>query len=207
MAFIWKRLGSTCRSAAGPRPAARRSAPSPALAAPAMEFKSEAIVQPDEVIRYVHPSSAPVLQPPPDGAHVGGPGHRDVTLLAPPRSPERHKPEGAAWVDLRARPRRHRRTFFRADDAARLGVDPPVAAASSTPSTPGAARGALQDGVAFQDNPRTGDCRICGPRRPCWVWRPSPARGGAALLLAHSLAMSAGGSPWSTWGDEVGHSR
>ncbi|MCY6798723.1 hypothetical protein OYA92_24730, partial [Escherichia coli] len=55
VAFIWKQLGSTCESQPQVHDLLRAFRAVAALAAPAVEFKSEAIVHPDEVIRYVHP--------------------------------------------------------------------------------------------------------------------------------------------------------
>ena len=55
VAFIWKRLGTDCENQPEAHTIIRAFNALARIAAPAMLFKSEAIVHPNEVIRYVHP--------------------------------------------------------------------------------------------------------------------------------------------------------
>ena len=64
--------------------------------------------------------------------------------------------------------------------------------------------GSFARGVPFQDNPRTGDCRISGTTASL-AGLESGQRGALErVLLAYSIAMSTGGIPLIYLGDEVG---
>jgi amylosucrase len=58
--------------------------------------------------------------------------------------------------------------------------------------------------VPFQDNPKTGDCRISGTTASLCGMEVDPAEAVERILLAHSVAFSTGGIPLLYLGDEVG---
>ena len=55
VAFIWKRLGTDCENQPEAHTIIRAFNAIAQIVAPAVIFKSEAIVHPDEVIKYIHP--------------------------------------------------------------------------------------------------------------------------------------------------------
>ena len=64
--------------------------------------------------------------------------------------------------------------------------------------------GSFARGVPFQDNPRTGDCRISGTTASLCGLEDGSAAAVDRILLAHSVAFSTGGIPLLYLGDEVG---
>jgi amylosucrase len=64
--------------------------------------------------------------------------------------------------------------------------------------------GSFARGVPFQDNPRTGDCRISGTTASLCGLEDDPGHAVGRILLAHSVAFSTGGIPLLYLGDEVG---
>lgn len=204
VAFIWKQLGSTCESQPQVHDLLRAFRAVAALAAPAVEFKSEAIVHPDEVIRYVHPEQCALSYNPLQMALTWEAlATRDVTLLSAALAERHETPEGTAWVNY-VRGHDDIGWTFSDDDAARLGVDPAGHRRFLNAFYTGRHPGSFADGVAFQDNPRTGDCRICGTTASLLGLEAEPGAAVDRILLAHSLAMSTGGVPLVYLGDEVG---
>jgi len=64
--------------------------------------------------------------------------------------------------------------------------------------------GSFARGVPFQDNPRTGDCRISGTTASLSGLEAGHPGGLERILLTYSIAMSTGGIPLIYLGDEVG---
>jgi amylosucrase len=64
--------------------------------------------------------------------------------------------------------------------------------------------GSFARGVPFQDNPKTGDCRISGTTASLAGLESGQAWAVERILLAYSLAFSTGGIPLIYLGDEVG---
>lgn len=64
--------------------------------------------------------------------------------------------------------------------------------------------GSFARGVPFQDNPRTGDCRISGTTASLAGLESGQEGALERILLAYSIAMSTGGIPLLYLGDEVG---
>ena len=204
VAFIWKQLGTTCESQPQVHDLLRAFRAVAALAAPAVEFKSEAIVHPDEVIRYVHPEQCALSYNPLQMALTWEAlATRDVTLLSAALAERHETPEGTAWVNY-VRGHDDIGWTFSDDDAARLGVDPSGHRRFLNAFYTGRHPGSFADGVAFQDNTRTGDCRICGTTASLLGLEAEPGAAVDRILLAHSLAMSTGGVPLVYLGDEVG---
>jgi amylosucrase len=64
--------------------------------------------------------------------------------------------------------------------------------------------GSFARGVPFQDNPKTGDCRISGTTASLAGLESGEQGAMERILLAYSIAMSTGGIPLIYLGDEVG---
>ncbi|MDO4917923.1 alpha-amylase family protein [Kocuria sp.] len=204
VAFIWKQLGTSCESQPPVHDLLRAFKAVAALAAPAVEFKSEAIVHPDEVARYIHPEQCALSYNPLQMALTWeAMATRDVTLLSAALAERHTTPEATAWVNY-VRGHDDIGWTFSDDDAARLGIDPAGHRRFLNAFYTGRHPGSFAHGVAFQDNPRTGDCRICGTTASLLGLESEPGPAVDRILLAHSLAMSTGGLPLLYLGDEVG---
>jgi amylosucrase len=64
--------------------------------------------------------------------------------------------------------------------------------------------GSFARGVPFQDNPKTGDCRISGTTASLAGLESGEHGAVERILLGHSIVMSTGGIPLIFLGDEVG---
>jgi amylosucrase len=112
-------------------------------------------------------------------------------------------PRGCAWVNY-VRSHDDIGWTFSDEDAAELGIDGFSHRRFLNAFFVNRHPGSFARGVPFQDNPRTGDCRISGTTASL---AGLESGGGGALeriLLAYSIAMSTGGIPLIYLGDEVG---
>ena len=204
VAFLWKQLGTTCESLPQAHWIVQILNRVCRIAAPATIFKSEAIVHPDEVVQYVHPDECQISYNPLQMALTWEAlATRKATLLDDALAERHELPAGTAWVNY-VRSHDDIGWTFSDDDAARLGVDPAGHRRFLNAFYTGRHPGSFADGVAFQDNPRTGDCRICGTTASLLGLEAEPGAAVDRILLAHSLAMSTGGVPLVYLGDEVG---
>ena len=122
VAFIWKQLGTSCENLPEAHLIIQAFNAIARIAAPALLFKSEAIVHPDDVISYVEPRRVPdFLQPPADGAAMGSTGdaRRQAAFLFVGETPSLTRRHGVGQLSALAR--RHRLDLRRRRRA--LGLD------------------------------------------------------------------------------------
>jgi amylosucrase len=82
LAFTWKEMGTVCESLPKAHTLVQAFNALLRIAAPSLLFKSEAIVHPDEVARYISSKRVPaLLQPAADGAALEFAGHARGALL------------------------------------------------------------------------------------------------------------------------------
>lgn len=204
VAFIWKQLGTSCESQPQVHDLLRAFNAMIKLAAPAVEFKSEAIVHPDEVIRYIHTDQCALSYNPLQMALTWeASATRKVALLRQALDERHRTPDGTAWVNY-VRGHDDIGWTFSDEDAAQCGVNGHDHRRFLNAFYTGRFRGSFAEGVAFQDNPRTGDCRICGTTASLMGLETEPGPAVDRILLAYSLTMSTGGVPLIYLGDEVG---
>ena len=184
-AFIWKQLGTAARTGRRRtrRPGVQRAAD---IAAPPLLFKSEAIVHPDEVVRYISPGECQLSYNPLLMAllwEAWPPARRGCMRLA------RHRfriPEGSAWVNY-LRCHDDIGWTFDDEDARELGIDGSTTATSSTPSTPAASPASFARGLPFQENPAP--ATAASPARwPRWPGSSRRSRGRPAEIELPSAA-------------------
>lgn len=204
VAFIWKQLGTTCESLPEAHTLIRAFNAVCRLAAPSLMFKSEAIVHPDEVIQYIDPAECQLSYNPLQMALVWESlATRSVALLSQALDRRHNLPEGTAWVNY-VRSHDDIGWTFSDEDAAELGIDGAGHRRFLNAFYVNRFDGSFARGVPFQDNPRTGDCRISGTTASlCGLEQDSPGAIGR-IHLAHSIVMSTGGIPLLYLGDEVG---
>jgi amylosucrase len=204
VAFIWKRLGTPCESLPEAHLLIQAFNAALRIAAPAVLFKSEAIVHPDEVIQYISPDECQISYNPLQMALLWSSlATRDARLLQQALDRRHALPEGTAWVNY-VRSHDDIGWTFADEDAAELGIDGFAHRRFLNQFYVNRFPGSFARGVPFQDNPKTGDCRIAGTTASLAGLEADDAGAVDRILLAHSVILSTGGLPLLYLGDEVG---
>jgi amylosucrase len=204
VAFIWKQLGTTCESLPEAHLLLQAFNAVCRLAAPSLLFKSEAIVHPDEVVQYIDRNECQLSYNPLQMALIWNSlATRDASLLAQALERRHGIPEGTAWVNY-VRSHDDIGWTFSDEDAAELGIDGSDHRRFLNAFFVDRFPGSFARGVPFQDNPRTGDCRISGTTASLAGLEAGDGAAVARILLAHSIILSTGGIPLLYLGDEVG---
>ncbi|PWD50620.1 amylosucrase [Serinibacter arcticus] len=204
VAFIWKRLGTTCESLPEAHLLLQAFNAVLRMAAPSLLFKSEAIVHPDEVVTYISEEECQISYNPLQMALTWEAlATRDASLLNQALERRHGLPAGTAWVNY-VRSHDDIGWTFADEDAAELGIDGYPHRRFLNDFYVDRVPGSFARGVPFQDNPRTGDCRIAGTTASLAGVEAGDRGGVDRVLLAHALALSTGGIPLLYLGDEVG---
>ncbi len=204
VAFIWKRLGTTCESLPEAHLLLQAFNQVLALGAPSVLFKSEAIVHPDEVITYISPGECQLSYNPLQMA-LGWEAlaTRDGGLLQKALDERHALPAGTAWVNY-VRSHDDIGWTFADEDAATLGIDGYSHRRFLNDFYVGRFPGTFSRGVPFQENPKTGDARVTGTTASLAGVEAGDPGGEDRVILAHALALSIGGIPLLYLGDELG---
>jgi amylosucrase len=204
VAFVWKQLGTPCENLPEAHTLLRAFNAVCRLGAPSLLFKSEAIVHPDEVALYIDPAECQLSYNPLQMALIWESlATRDVSLLAQALERRHRLPEGTSWVNY-VRSHDDIGWTFADEDAAELGINGFDHRRFLNAFYVNRFPGSFARGVPFQDNPRTGDCRISGTTASLCGLEDDPEQAVGRILLAHSVAFSTGGVPLLYLGDEVG---
>jgi amylosucrase len=204
VAFIWKQLGTTCESLPEAHLLLQAFNAVCRLAAPSLLFKSEAIVHPDEVVQYIDPGECQLSYNPLQMALIWNSlATREVSLLAQALERRHDIPDGTAWVNY-VRSHDDIGWTFSDEDAAELGINGHDHRRFLNAFFVNRFPDSFARGVPFQDNPRTGDCRISGTTASLAGLEAGDGAAVARILLAHSIILSTGGIPLLYLGDEVG---
>lgn len=212
VAFIWKEMGTTCET----RPTAMKLIEAfnltARISAPSLLFKSEAIVHPDQVVQFISPercqlSYNPLLM----ALSWEALATRDTKLLALSMATRFALPEHTAWVNY-TRCHDDIGWTFSDEDAWSVGIDPQGHRAFLNQFYTGRFPGSFASGLPFQENPKTGDCRISGMMASlCGVEKAIGAQDERELSLAigrmtvlFGVALTIGGIPLLYLGDELG---
>lgn len=211
VAFIWKQMGTTCENL--PQAHALIAAYNTLLriAAPAVIFKSEAIVHPDEVAKYIgrecqisyHPTLMVLLWE--------ALATRKVALLRHTMAKRFALPAGTAWVNY-IRVHDDIGWSFADEDAAELYINGYNHRSFLNSFYTGRFAGSLARGLPFNYNPRTGDMRISGTAASLIGLESAIADADPdaielairRLLLIQGLTIAAGGIPLLYLNDELG---
>ncbi|MGY3568240.1 amylosucrase [Sinomonas sp. RB5] len=204
VAFIWKQLGTSCENLPEAHTLLRAFNAVCRIAAPSLLFKSEAIVHPDDVVKYIDPTECQISYNPLQMALLWDAlATRDVSLLAQALHRRHNLPEGTAWVNY-VRSHDDIGWTFADEDAAELGISGFDHRRFLNAFYVNRFPGSFARGVPFQDNPKTGDCRISGTTASLCGLEDGSAEAVRRVLLAHSVPFSTGGIPLIFLGDEVG---
>jgi amylosucrase len=211
VAFIWKRMGTTCENQPEAHLVIQAYNALARIAAPALHFKSEAIVHPDEVVKYISMGESQLSYNPLLMALCWEAlATRDVKLLALSLRTRWKIADGCAWVNY-LRCHDDIGWTFDDDDARQVGIDPYGHRRFLNAFYTGEFSGSFARGVPFQANPETGDSRVSGTLASLAGLEQGIQEHNAILidlairriLLLHSVILSVGGIPLLYSGDEV----
>ncbi|MGD8569645.1 MAG: amylosucrase [Gammaproteobacteria bacterium] len=162
VAFIWKRLGTNSQNLPEAHWIIQAFNAAVRMAAPAMLFKSEAIVHPDEVSKYISLEECELSYNPQLMALLWEAlATRDTRVL---QHAMRHRyiiPEGCVWVNY-VRCHDDIGWAFADDDVAANGFDPREHRRFLTKFYTGKFEGSFSCGAPFQEDPSTGEARVSG---------------------------------------------
>lgn len=212
VAFIWKEMGTACET----RPTAMKLIEAfnltARIAAPSLLFKSEAIVHPDQVVQFISPercqlSYNPLLM----ALSWEALATRDTKLLALSMATRFALPDHTAWINY-TRCHDDIGWTFSDEDAWSVGINPQGHRAFLNRFYTGRFPGSFASGLPFQENPKTGDCRISGMMASlCGLEKAVAAQDDHEIQLAigrmtvlFGVMMTIGGIPLLYLGDELG---
>ncbi|HEY3344346.1 MAG TPA: alpha-amylase family glycosyl hydrolase, partial [Anaerolineaceae bacterium] len=212
VAFIWKQLGTSCENLPEAHRLIQAFNAAARIAAPLLQFKSEAIVHPDEVARYIRADECQISYNPLMMALLWEAlATRDVRLLSASLRDRFHVPAGCAWVNY-VRSHDDIGWTFSDEDALKLDIHGFSHRQFLNAFYTGRFPGSFARGLPFQENPQTGDCRISGTCASlAGLEKALNEETGAEtalavrrILLIHAIILTAGGIPLIYLGDELG---
>ncbi|MDE2145316.1 MAG: alpha-amylase family protein [Burkholderiales bacterium] len=204
VAFVWKRLGTSCENLPEAHALIRAYNALARIAAPGLVFKSEAIVHPDDVVRYISPAECQVAYNPLQMALLWNSlATREVNLLQQALEERNALPDGTAWVNY-VRSHDDIGWTFADEDAMRLGIRGFDHRQFLNRFYVNRFPGSFARGVPFQDNPATGDCRISGTCASLCGLEQGDALAVERIVLLYGVMLATSGIPLIYLGDEVG---
>ena len=212
VAFIWKQLGTSCENLPEAHTLIQAFNAVAQITSPALIFKSEAIVHPDDVVKYISPNECQLSYNPLLMALLWNSLATRKTDLLSQALGTRFKihPE-TAWVNY-VRVHDDIGWTFSDEDAAQFGINGNDHRRFLNEFYRGRVGGSFARGLPFQENPFTGDCRISGTCASLAGLEKALHEEGAnevelairRILLIHGVILTVGGIPLIYLGDEVG---
>lgn len=211
LAFVWKEAGTPCENLPQAHSLIQAFNAAARIAAPGLLFKSEAIVHPDDVVRYISTDECQLSYNPLTMAMLWNTlATRDVTLMTRSLQARFPIPPDTAWVNYI---RGHDDIGWTFDDtiAWSLGTDPDHHRRFLNQFYTGQFPGSFARGVPFQENKTTGDCRVAGQLASLAGLEQAlndqdageVQRSINRIMLMHALILSIGGVPLLYLGDEL----
>lgn len=212
VAFLWKQKGTTCQNLPEAHKIIQAFNSVAKVVAPAMVFKSEAIVHPDEVARYIHPQECELSYNPLLMAllweSLATSKTSFLTLSLKRRFPI---PAGCAWVNY-IRCHDDIGWTFSDEDASELHINPHDHRRFLNDFYSNRFKNSFAVGLTFQENPMTGDARICGTTASlCGLEKALEKKDTdlidlaiQRILLLHGVIATIGGIPMIYLGDALG---
>ena len=212
LAFTWKEMGTNCENLPKAHTLVRAFNAVLRIAAPGLLFKSEAIVHPDEVARYISTQECQLSYNPLLMALLWNSlATREVRLLRHSLGYRFAIPDDCAWVNY-IRCHDDIGWTFDDGDASALGINGYDHRRFLNSFYTGRFPGSFARGLPFQENPRTGDARISGTQASLAGLEAALRSGNPGeidlavrrILLLNSIVLSVGGIPLIYLGDEIG---
>ncbi len=212
VAFVWKQMGTSCENLPQVHTIIRALNALMRMAAPALIFKSEAIVHPSDVASYIDFDESPISYNPTLMALLWESlATRQVRLLCKSMQRRFVLPANCSWVNY-VRCHDDIGWTFANEDAAEIGINGFDHRQFLNTYYTGRFPGSFARGVPFNYNPQTLDMRISGMGASLAGLEQALDAGDETLRelalrrieLIHSVILSAGGIPLIYLGDEVG---
>ncbi len=210
--FIWKEMGTNCENLPEAHILVQAFNIASRIAAPGLLFKSEAIVHPDEVVKYVSRDECKISYNPTLMALLWESlATRRVNLLTQSLSHRHHLPPGTTWVNY-LRCHDDIGWTFDDEDARKVGINAYDHRQFLNRFYTGQFPGSFARGVPFQQNALTGDMRISGTMASLAGLEQAIDLNNPELIemairrinLLNSIALSIGGIPLIYLGEEWG---
>ncbi len=210
--FLWKQKGTNCENLPKAHLLIQAFNAIARIAAPALVFKSEAIVAPDEIKRYVSDQECHLSYNPPLMVQLWNSiATRDSRLLSHALPRRFDLPKGCSWVNYI---RCHDDIGWGFDDREmwEIGMNPHDHRWFLNRFFAGSENGSFSRGRFFQHNPTSGDARICGTAASLCGLEQAIEHNDEHLiemairriLLLHGIIFTVGGIPIMYLGDEIG---
>jgi len=212
VAFIWKKMGTNCENLPEAHRLIQAFNAVARIAAPALLFKSEAIVHPDEVVKYIHPDECQLSYNPLQMALLWNSlATRKVRLLSQALRRRNKVPDGCAWINY-IRVHDDIGWTFSDEDAALLNINAYDHRQFLNMFYTGRFPGSFARGLSFQENSITGDARISGTAASLAglekaIKEETTCEVDLAvrrIFLLHGITLTTNGIPLIYLGDEVG---
>lgn len=209
--FIWKETGTGCENLPKAHVLIQAFRSVVGICAPSVSFLSEAIVHPDEVIKYISADECELSYNPLLMALSWESLATRKTGLLYASIPRRFAiPEDCCWLNY-VRCHDDIGWTFCDEDAARLGINGFDHRGFLNDFYTGTFPGSFARGMKFQENPETGDTRIAGTCASLAGLETALEEENEELmdlavgriLLLYSVAFSVGGIPLIYLGDEL----
>ena len=212
VAFTWKKLGTNCENLPEAHLLIQAYNAIARIAAPAMIFKSEAIVHPDEVVKYIDPGECQISYNPLLMALLWNSlATREVNLLEDALRKRFTIDHHCAWVNY-VRCHDDIGWTFSDEDASMLGINGFDHRKFLNDFYTGRFEGSFARGLPFQNNPKTGDIRISGTCASLAGLEKAQKEETSVevelailrILLIHAIILTIGGIPLIYLNDEIG---
>ncbi|KAA3662055.1 MAG: amylosucrase [Calditrichaeota bacterium] len=212
VAFLWKEMGTDCLNLPQAHWLIQAFNAVACIAAPAVAFKSEAIVHPDEVRKYIDVHECPLSYNPQLMALLWDAlATRDVRALNHAMKNGFAIPDNCAWVNY-IRCHDDIGWAFSNADIEKAGFDANKHREFLTKFYTGKFEGSFARGLPFQENKITGDARVSGMCASlCGLETALEEKDEketelsiAKIILMHGVIITMGGIPLIYLGDEIG---
>lgn len=210
--FIWKQLGTNCENLPQAHTLIRAYNALVRIAAPALLFKSEAIVHPRDVRSYIDQKECQISYNPIMMVSIWEAlATRETDFFRHTMNKQFTLPPTTAWINY-LRSHDDIGWGFADEDAAEMGIKGFDHRYFLNLFYTGRFPGSFAIGLPFNYNPITQDMRICGTLASLAGLEKGIQIGDQAfidmairrILMIHSLILSAGGIPLIYLGDEIG---
>jgi amylosucrase len=212
VAFIWKEKGTNCENLDKAHTVIQAFNLFVRIAAPGLIFKSEAIVHPDDVVKYIDANECQISYNPTLMALLWESlATQSVRLLKKSIQHRFEIADGTSWVNY-LRCHDDIGWTFDNDDAASIGINASDHRNFLNEFYTGQFEGSFARGVPFQENIETGDMRVSGTMASLAGLEQAANENDSELaalavrriLLLQGVSMSIGGIPLLYLGEEWG---
>ncbi len=211
VAFLWKKMGTDCQNLPEAHLVLKALSAAARIAAPSVALKSEAIVHPDEVAKYVGADECQLSYNPQLMALMWDALATRKTAALRTAMQKRFALSGDCdWVNY-VRCHDDIGWAFSDDDILAAGFDPHSHRRFLTDFYTGSHEGSFSRGLKFQENPETGDARVSGMTASLCGLEYALQNNDEheaelavrRVLLLHGIAITIGGMPLVYLGDEI----